>query len=90
MEYSIEKIVKNIKILCKAKKISLCNLEKEIGVNQGYFSRINEDMKGRKIYLTANALGVTVNDLIEKDCEIIGLDFEIERLTELKNKLSES
>jgi len=59
----------NVKYLCKIKKITMQDLEHNIGITKGYVSRISEkkDIGLGKAYMISKLLEVDINDLIEKD-----------------------
>ena len=87
-----ERIVSNVKYLCKKNNISIGWVEKEVGVSAGYLSR----MKGRKMlpidsaYKIAEVLGIEMQDLISpslaKQARIAELEAE---LAELKQEATD-
>lgn len=71
-ELNREQLLKNISNLAKRKGIKIGELEAEVGVSTGYFSRLKRD-EGKALpgiavlYNVAACLGVTVDDLISLD-----------------------
>lgn len=60
----------NVKFIARNKGINLKEIERTIGVTQGYMSRAkknNIDISISKAYTAAKMLGYTLDDLIEKD-----------------------
>lgn len=66
---------KNVRYLSKVKDIKFSTLEKEAGVAHGYLSRFGNpkynyvEMGVVKVYKIAKLLGVSVNEILEKDLE---------------------
>lgn len=78
------RISRNVRFICKQRGLNIGDLEKQIGVSTGYFSRLEKN--GLKIsllnvYNASEILGVTIDDLINKDLSIE------QRIAELKEEL---
>lgn len=69
--------IKNICIIMAAKGISVSDMEKDIGVSQGYFSRLRVKKNTRfdTIVKISKYLNVSLDELIKND-----LSDEIERI----------
>lgn len=75
---------RNVRFICKQRGLNISYLEKQIGVATGYFSRLEKN--GLKIsllnaYNASEILGVTIDDLLNKDISIE------QRIAELKEEL---
>lgn len=83
-EISNSMILNNIKWLAKSKGILIGNLEKEVGVSKGYFSRLEKSIREMSLGTAAkvaDVLGCTLDELVLTD---IGRQIEI---AELEKKL---
>ena len=65
-----EKFVANVYAVCKGRNIPLCDLEKEIGVSAGYFSRAKAAPRNISVNIvrkTADVFEMSIGDLVEGD-----------------------
>lgn len=93
MEYSKERLLKNLDYLIDIRKLKISDLEKSCNISIGYFSRFKQPDSQEYLSLQllislSNYLNVSINDLLFCDCtklindEILILNF----LTTLINK----
>lgn len=73
----------NVRYICKKRKLHLSELEKQIGVAQGYFSRKSRGIEIEIAMNVSNLLNVCVNDLCNYDMA------RMARIAELKRELAE-
>lgn len=60
-------IVKNIRVLCKKKGISLWALERELGIGNGVIARWETSApRVDNVKLVADFFGVTIDDLLKE------------------------
>nr|DAY89467.1 MAG TPA: repressor protein C2 [Caudoviricetes sp.] len=66
----IDKLIQNIKWLCKANNIKIYELETQLNASPGYISRLRETSGIDKIVTIAEFFGVTVDGLLGLDSSV--------------------
>lgn len=90
-----ERIYKNIKFVCKSKRIKFGELEKEAGISRGYFVRLCKqgDKKGigiNKLVKICEILNVKLDDLVYGNkWRMMAIEETKEQIEKLQQKLKQ-
>lgn len=84
------RVIENIYSICKLKDIKIGTIERQLGVQIGYFARkknYQAPLHFTDIYEVVKIVGVTINDLVYKNFAIDLISKELEGLEQQKAAL---